>query len=795
MRIGFSILAAIIVVTLLFPCPTKIFAENETKNKSSLRQLEADRQQLLIDVRQFKHKVREELKLSALRERNRLISESGALESTFSKNKFNVIKDRAEWVALAFGGDPDIMGRYFHLASLIIAKVEPGETLKESYGIAHKSDLERNQSVAQFRQGLLENVSIAYLRYLLMEDPVQGAVDFRAYTNALRNLQVAEQFRTQAQSMELEADQQLARDLASGVPLLGDALDVIGIVTGEDALTGEKLSNTQMAVDTLLLLAPEALEAFFVGKPAFIKDLQGLSKKIDDMDFSALKKFSAALEKTPDQIKAISKKIQAAAEARKQAALSKKVEALKAAKRQKAKQLAKKMDEEVIKNIKSVDNPAKLQKKVEIWQAAESQGKKRIQKFADMVPENTIPGVYNPELLDAYQAIRKDKRALNQIQNTEFQEIREQMQKLEDKLYSHVDVDGNFTLGRVDVDAIDAIKKDFIRKADPETLSRLKSKPPKDLLPDEIVLLKKEAARERMIADVVRHGAKNGAGQTSEYLGKVLDFDNLKITVFNATNKPPEIGKIGFDRDITYQVEIPMQTPVLKNPTTGRIEVVKIPAKKVDIPAELVEEYYHKSLYKHLNPDKPLPGRDQIKEFGQKMDHQVTDALHKDAYRMDYGREKYDLDEISDFFKDPTLLTKQGMRVEDFADTVTFKSKHWFELAEKTDDAGTAMAQVAEGMRQASKQKENYMEMLFDYYGLSAQKAMDPRLQKGMHIFDMVREGRLSVPEADAALKAISMDKNEVVEKFGQYFESIIKLNKKQVQKIKASGKAGGTIQ
>jgi len=154
------------------------------------------------------------------------------------------------------------------------------------------------------------------------------------------------------------------------------------------------------------------------------------------------------------------------------------------------------------------------------------------------------------------------------------------------------------------------------------------------------------------------------------------------------------------------------------------------------------------------------------------MDHQVTDGLHKDAYRLG-------MDNITDFFKDPTLLARQGVRVEDFTSTVIFKSQHCFEAAARAKNSGRAvyaLTETAEGMRQASKQYDNYMTKLLAYQGLNAVDNLPEKLQKGMHVFQSVSAGKISVPQAEAALKAMGMTKEKVVQLFGQYFESTVKL-------------------
>jgi hypothetical protein len=777
--LSFLLMAAVPAIAL----SGAVLANTQTPDPT-LKALESDRQELLIETRQFKMQILEEIRLVALKKKNAIIDGAYELESRFDQHRFDRLLAEALWIHLAFGGAPQVMEQYYRLSLKIISYVEPGETLKESYGVSIVTDQDRERAKQQFQAGLKELTSIFYLRHLVMEDAVAGIEGFRAFLAPLQRHQAAEQFRAEADDIMLKAEQQLTQDIITGIPLVGEALDIISITTGEAALTGEKLSATQRTIDALLLLAPNALEAAFAAKPAFLKNLDGLAKKIDDLDPGMLKKLSASLGKSTDQLRNLSRKIKRASEASFEAVVGTYTAAQKKLRKMKADMIAGQLDDDIAYRLKQLSKTPEMDEAAKVWKQAGKKGKEKINAFAKKVPPGAAADVADPDLLDAYQAIRKDKRALNELQKGEYQALREQMQDLENKLFSHVDMDGKFVMGSVDVEAMENLKKGFSRKADPERLAKIKAKPPKDLTPGDILLLKKEAAREKIISQVKLQGMKKGV-QGPEYLNQALDFDNLKITVFNATNKPPDIGKIGFDRDITYQIEIPETSVLSKNPKTGRMEVTKIPPQKIDIPAQLVEEQYHRSLYKKLNPEKPMPARDKVMAFGRDMDHQVTDAFHKDAYRLDKNE---NLSHITDFFKDPTQLATQGTRLEAFGDTVTYKSKHWFDMAKKAEDPGRAMAEVAEGMRQAAKQKENYMNVLADYYGAaSVAKNMNPRLEKGLHIFEMVRGGRLSVPDAEAALKTISMTKEEVVEGLGQYFEAMVKLNAKSnkaVQKM-----------
>ncbi|MCG8550585.1 MAG: pre-toxin TG domain-containing protein [Desulfobacterales bacterium] len=743
-------------------------------NSPSLRTLENDRQKLLIDTRKLGQKILEEIRLSAIRQRNDVLKGINELESTFSRSRFEQLLIQAQWVHLAAGGKPEIIDGYYGIASRIISLAEPShvETIRESYNVRAKNGAaDRHQAIAAYRQGLWELVSIACLRHLVMEDTLDGLNGFRTYIAPLQRIQAAEQFKTQAEAITLQAEQQVTQDIAAGIPLVGEAIDLVGIATGKAALTGEELSATQRAIDAVLLLAPDVLEKAFTGKPAFLRDMENLSAKVDSLDPDLLKRLSAKVKKSPKQLKNMSRKIKTASAASQEAVIAGYTTSRKKIRKLQAAREARELDQQILNRLNKIGSTKELDRAVDVWNQAGKQGKEKIKTFGDNIPSGSLKNSSDPGLLDAYQAVRKDKRALNEIQKEAYQALREQMQELENKLFSHVDLNGNFVMGEVDTDAITNLKKGFSRPIDPDRLAAAKAKALKDRTPGEILLLKKEAAGKQIISQVKRHGQKNGITD-SQYLDTVIDFNNLDITVFNATNKPPAPGKIGFDRDITYQIDIPGKKMMKKNPNTGRMEVIDIPPAKVDIPAELVEEQYHRSLYKKLNPDRPMPSREKIMAFGRDMDHQVTDAMHKDAYRLD-------LERITDFFKDPSKIVTESTRLEGFADTVSYKSKHWFELAQKTKDQGQAMAEVAEGMRQAAKQKENYMEVLFAYYGSGAAKRMDSRLKKGLHIFEMVRQGKLSVPKAEAALHSISMTKEAVADGFGQYFESMVKLSSK----------------
>ena len=86
-------------------------------------------------------------------------------------------------------------------------------------------------------------------------------------------------------------------------------------------------------------------------------------------------------------------------------------------------------------------------------------------------------------------------------------------------------------------------------------------------------------------------------------------------------------------------------------------------------------------------------------------------------------------------------------RVEDVRDTVIIKSQEWFHRAEqaaKAGDATDAARNVAEGMRQASKQYDDLIVSRMTQYGMNGD-AVPPRLQASMEIFKAVGKGKMVV--------------------------------------------------
>lgn len=526
------------------------------------------------------------------------------------------------------------------------------------------------------------------------------------------------------------------------IPLVGDAM---AIKEGED-IAGQKLSAMEKSFAAVMLLMPNALEMVVKrlasGSADTVKWVAGYLRKVADTEGTMLnaaaKKAGVSVDVLKSKSRTILARLGESAPAR--------------------------VAGEIGNKTVAVASEA-MDKATETWKAAKKAGSDKVNRIKELLGKE---GVDEATLLAAYQDLRMDKIALDELQKGKYKSLREKIKKIEDNLFGSIekiesDELGEFipvpTLGKVDRDAIDGLKAGFKGDA-PDELQELLAK-----------------AKKKMRIKVKGIANKNGVPPGSFDPDEYLDFNDLEITVFNATNKPPSPDKIGFDRDITYRVKIPAKKVKVKNLKTGVTETITIPPTEIDLPADVVSQYYNKNLYKHLNPGKTPPrfGPKSLKEFGDSMDHVVTDEFAIDSYRIGT--------DVRKFFNDPTLLDRLKSKGGDIGNTVTHKSREWFHKAEDFGPGtGKGMWHTKEGMRQATKQFDNYATSLQKYYDPASIKKIPPKLENGLRVFKKVKEGTMSVPEAERALQALGTNKEEVVELFGSYFEGMLKTGKRKTQ-------------
>lgn len=376
------------------------------------------------------------------------------------------------------------------------------------------------------------------------------------------------------------------------------------------------------------------------------------------------------------------------------------------------------------------------------WQAGEQAALEKVNRIQQLIDAGRA-NLDDPEFLEAYQAIRADKRALTELKNMgeQYTQLRTAIRQFEDRM-----------LEGVDAETIDDIR--MVLQGGADEMSR--------------------NARRRMEAEIKRRALEAGVPPSAlqgKSLEDLIDVRTVDMDTFKATNKPPAPDDLGMDRDVTFQV-------IINNIAGHNVGQVV-----VDVSADVAGRAYHGNLYRAMHPGaSALPSGSALHEWGaEAMDHVVTDARAADAYRLDM--------DIKDFFPNPGRLVNESRQIDDFANTVFYKSDEWFERAARHMDeaegaAGEvaqnlrvrAMAETIEGTRQALKQYDRYMEAILENKQLSSAAAVPAHVRQGMEVFRGLKNRRLSYPQAMEALRRLGVSPTDVVRDFADHFRMVVKL-------------------
>lgn len=511
-----------------------------------------------------------------------------------------------------------------------------------------------------------------------------------------------------------------------------------GLPEGEASALRQKLDQMKQQLDELLEAITGAQRA---ARDAFMAGLEDLTGKLDALKRGDLSpaEFLQKLKETQNHLKKLDPE---------------ESKVLGDALLDVERQFRDELDRLAREGVELSDEASELQR---AWHAGEQAALDKvaeIQRLLDAGRANR----YDPEFLEAYMAIRKDKRALTELKalGEQYKDLRTAIRQVEDSILADVD----------------ELTMNELRKALRGNAS------------GEVANLS-EAARKR-IENAVRSKAHE-AGiviPPGTKLEDMIDLSKVEIGTFKATNKVPSPDDLGMDRDITFQLFI---KEINGQPVSNAV---------VDIPADLAAASYHKHLYESLNPGQPSLTGEALRNWGaHDMDHVVTDALATDAYRLDL--------DIREFFKDPSLIATQRQQLADFADTVFYKSDEWFERsthhfadADAARRAGNsaladeltvrAMSETTEGARQALKQYDRYMSALLDDKLMNQAAHVPAQVRQGMEVFRKLQNRQISYPQAMEMLRQLGVSPSDVVRDFSEHFRMIVNLESTTRQAVQS---------
>lgn len=628
----------------------------------------------------------------------------------------------------------------------LVAPSGPIERLSQFLDWAGIEEARLAEAAAEGQQARVElyrRVSLAYIEALLEPDPGVAVARFRAYADAIRTLASAEADALASEADALATDLQLVEDIVWGVPLLGDAMDIVALVEGRTPITGQTLEGLDWAL-TLLGVAIGPIDQLIKRVP--------LAQQAIDNAVAIAREMAEPLvatgRYTREQLAALVNRFGRADDA------------LFAARDQSRRELVVLSDQAIFRFDQSPEGAeaARVWAQANLFGALKVKASERVfagfmagvdnaEDLRRLVERNMNAPVPDPQWLavtQAYIGLRQDKRAIGALKDAD-PALRDMVFDFEQALFGTVQQSGGAAInlgdGLVDRQTIAAMDRRLQMAFTDNPLAR-----EADL-----------AGAQQIESWIRRHASQNGDGAFQ--LDSYIDPDNLQFEVFNATNTPPSRGDIGADRDITYKL-------ILNDGT------------RIDVPADFVEPHYQASLYTTLRGQTPA-NMEEVTSFTQAMDHAVTDGYVLEAYRpgMDVGE----------------FLGSPGIRVgasaaEDLASTIAYKGHEWFERGHHAFGAGDALRgwdHMAEGMRQLTKQYDNQIMPRLNAQGLNEIANVPPLLGQAVDLMKRVTypdsklpfgASRLNPAQAEAAIRDMGFASlDDVASQLGLYFESLVK--------------------
>lgn len=163
-------------------------------------------------------------------------------------------------------------------------------------GTTHEAIQKEKQKAQEMRVAFYKKVTAQYIKALIQKDATKAYMEFAKYVDALRAIQSADSDQLIAQAEALVAEQKLVADLSSGIPLVGDAMDIMAVITGED-MSGEELSTFERGLNLILILTPEVLDQVIKRNPAIAEALGKLGASISQMPSKAYDKITSKAAK------------------------------------------------------------------------------------------------------------------------------------------------------------------------------------------------------------------------------------------------------------------------------------------------------------------------------------------------------------------------------------------------------------------------------------------------------------------------------------------------------------------
>jgi Carboxypeptidase regulatory-like domain/Bacterial Ig domain/Pre-toxin TG len=586
-----------------------------------------------------------------------------------------------------------------------------------------------------WRENMENTANAWFLRLLSSGDPNLVAQGLKARAEAIGQFDKAMQDAAEGAITEIEGNQKLVETCAEALPVVGEMADVYAFVTGESALSGERLSALERIIRIAGVIGPFGLEQLVKRSPNAQLILQGLGEMGESMGKSGKNMLAKALGKNIDEVdnafaavgKFLTKERKLVGET-----------------------MEDKMAREARLFAKSPEGIADATRRLK----DHAEARDLVNKLKNASPDS-----------DDYA------RAVRELQSNKTAQALINRADVPDALRR--DVNGHI---RQWYDAADEGVADGFQ-------SLYRGSPDAD-----------QVARTAERMGLTPSQAEDFQQQVADFCKKHnVDPDDVCVDTLTITNRrPPQPGEVprtsvGRDRDVTFQIQAPMRDPntgeILIDSVTGRPRMIG-----EDIHHGMSKDVYDRQFWQSSGQG-DLPRLDNgdidtaaVSRYAEDtMDQTVTSAAHNEAYNTG--------EVLLDDFLDKGI-TPNITRIDDVCDTVSYKSTHWFGKADDASAAGDlvmASRNTAEGMRQATKQYDDLVLSRVRQYGLDPNVHVPPRLKASMDVFRQVKDGAVTPAKAEAMLKAIGSSKEQAVREMSGFLNGLEKTTGVGWRRIKSA--------
>lgn len=282
-----------LIIFILF---TSLLANKESELYKRVETLEKQNKELFVEVKVL---------IDELVKKEKDSLANLLLDDDSTSKDLRVGLEKAYLIAKGNGLDVERLKKLYELSKKVVLRtdfakedslqaISSANSFKKWFdliGDTHLRIQKEKQKAQEMRVAFYKKVTLQYIKALVQKDATQAYREFSKYVDALRSIQSADSEHLIAQAESLVAEQKLIADLSSGLPGVGEAMDIMMIVTGED-MSGEKLSTFERGLTLVMILTPEVLEQVIKRNPVVAEAIGKIGASISQMPAKAFDKIT-----------------------------------------------------------------------------------------------------------------------------------------------------------------------------------------------------------------------------------------------------------------------------------------------------------------------------------------------------------------------------------------------------------------------------------------------------------------------------------------------------------------------